>query len=58
MLLNIRGLWVWNASDGPTFIDRRPAASPSRENWIGDLARMLAVDTTFPPGTGYSHSPS
>ena len=31
-------------------MDRRPAASPSRENWIGDFARMLAVDTTFPPG--------
>lgn len=38
---------------GQPSMDRRPAASPSRENWIGDLARMLAVDTTFPPGTGY-----
>jgi succinyl-diaminopimelate desuccinylase len=32
----------------------RLASSPAREAWIGKLARMLAVDTSFPPGAGYS----
>src|SRR5215207_8242666 len=48
MLLNIRGLWVWNGSDGPTF-----NGSPS-----GRLAYPGELDWHLRPHAGGRHNVS